>query len=125
MTPSCSLYLELCIIPIKFEIYRRKLLFYRKIITENNDNIIKQIYNNQSNSQKNNWYREVQLLKKELDIQLQDDKVKGITKGKWKKIVDKSISRSAFDFLVNEKSTKSKLKHLQYSFEEWTCKSYF
>ena len=46
-TPNCSLYLELAIIPIKYEIMYRKLIFLHKTLANPNPNIINNIYNEQ------------------------------------------------------------------------------
>ena len=49
-TPNCAIYLELGLIPIEYEIKRRKLGFLHKILNSDKKDIIARIYNDQKTS---------------------------------------------------------------------------
>ena len=48
--PNCAIYLELGLIPIEYEIKRRKLYFLHKIFNRDEKGVIARIYNKQKTS---------------------------------------------------------------------------
>jgi len=124
-TPNCSLYLELCILPVKYEIFYRKLMFLKKILHKDIDNIVFQLYMIQKKTDEVNWYKEVMEIRSITNIDLSDKEIYDLTKNQWKTIVNNNVRRTAFDELMKEKCLKSKLSNLNYCFNNWNCKPYF
>ena len=109
-TPNCAIYLELGLIPIEYEIKRRKLGFLHKILNSDKKGVIARIYNDQKTSFEKsgeiNWYSEVDDLKKEFEINLTDTQISEFKKDGWKTIVKNCIRKKAFQNLTDEKNSK-------------------
>ena len=83
-TPNCSLYLELAIIPINYEIMYRKLVFLHKILTNPSPNIITTIYNQQASSKYPNWCNEAIEIRTFLKLRQSDHEIAELSKNQWK-----------------------------------------
>ena len=124
-TPNCSLYLELGLLPIRYEIYLRKLTFLKKIISKKDSDIVKKIYVLQKNNNDINWYSEILLIMKEIEIHLNDTEIKEMSTSQWKSLIMKKVTKHAFNYLLHEKESKKKLNNLNYTEKQWECRSYF
>ena len=115
-TPKCMLYLETGCTPINFIIISRRLMFLHYILKEDRNSIVSKVFYAQlSNPVKNDWavtYKE-DLEKLQIDLQLED--IRNLSKYSFKKIVKEKISQFAFKALTNEQRNLSKVNHLKFS----------
>ena len=83
--PTAALYLELGILPIKYEIAIRQLLFLKKILDKNENDPVSQVYREMIKYEfENNWARNVLDLRVRYNLPLNDENVHLLSKGAWK-----------------------------------------
>ena len=110
-------YLEFGVIPIRFMIRNRRLMFHQHLISREDKETIKKVYLKQKDCPiKGDWYN---MLVKDFEVigeDMCDEKVKSIAKEDYRKIVKEKIQVSAFKYLLEEKEkSKKKLKHVKYN----------
>ena len=109
-------FLELGIMPIKYEIHRRQLLFLHHIISLGGDDPVRKLLNNmKSLPGQNCWWSNVSKLQKSYSVEMSDEQIATMTKEAYRRIVNKSVKKVAFRNLVRECKEKSKTKDLQYN----------
>ena len=83
--PTAALYLELGILPIKYEIAIRQLLFPKKILDNNENDPVSQVCREMIRYEfENNWARNVLDLRVRYNLPLNDKNVHLLSKGVWK-----------------------------------------
>ena len=123
-TASELFYLETGKIPIRFLISKRRLNYLWQILTRNDDELIKKVYNTQKvTSTKGDWFGMIQKEKTKYGIEVSDDEIAKMSRFRFKSLVDKRVNSFAFEYLKgiavkHSKSTKileetSKLKSLK------------
>ena len=87
-TPTAALYLELSILPIKFEIEIKQLLYLKRILYKETDDLVQLCYREMLKfSEEVNWTNDVLGLGKQYNLSLNDDTVKNMGVKDWKWIV--------------------------------------
>ena len=96
-TPTAALFLELCILPIQYEIEKRQLVFLKKIQDRQRDDPVKMIYHEMLKYQaEGNWRNNVHELRSKHNLPLSDENVCNITYDTWERIVNDRIKHVAF-----------------------------
>ena len=94
---------------------KNRLLYHYHIITRDDKETLKKIYNKQKeDSIKGDWY---ELIKKDflfLGIEINENDIKSTNKEAYKKKINQLLYKAAFNEYLKEKAEKSKLEHLQY-----------
>ena len=68
----------------------------------------------EKNPGKNYWVLTVKKTLETLEIYLDFDQIKEATRQQFKSFVDKAINEKCFNYLIDEKNKKNKVKHIQY-----------
>ena len=111
-TPNCFVYLELGVLPMKYEIHSRQLKFLFHVLTLKSTNPVLRMYQQQLMYPfEPNWATEIEQLKVVYGLP-SNDKIASMSKGEWKGTVKRAVRDKAREFLLNEASTKKKLKDL-------------
>ena len=96
-TPIAALFLELSVLPIKFEIEQRQLFFLKRILDKNLDDPVHAVYREQLNSNfKENWANYISQLRRTYNLPLNDENIKRMTLGQWKSVVKSDVRQDAF-----------------------------
>ena len=112
-TPNAFVFLELGILPIKYEMDRRKLVFYHHINTLPPTDPVLRVHIQQRRLPfEQNWTTETVSL---LNLYgLSDVNVEEVGREKWKDLVTESITDKALQDLTNECKDKTKIYTLNY-----------
>ena len=117
-TSTSFLHLETGTIPIRFVIANRRLVFYYNIMSKPGSELIKRVFNAQKdNPTKGDWYHTI---KSEFELIMEDigdydeQTIKSMKFSSYKKFIKKKIREAAFKFLQSDKSSKSKVKDIEY-----------
>ena len=87
-TPTESLYLELNVLPLRFIIIARRLLFYWTILNKPDTELVKQVLKAQQlMSVKNDWCLSVAMDLEYLDIDLKEEDIIKMKKSSFKSLV--------------------------------------
>ena len=108
-------YLELGCLPLRYLIMKKRIMFLHYIVNQDpNSMLYRFLMTQMKGSKKKDWI--VQVLKdlKELKIDEDLEKIKLIKKSKFKNTVDKKIKQKAFDDLIIQKDSHSKVKDIKY-----------
>ena len=113
--PTAALYLELGMLPIKCEIEIRQLLFLKKILDENENDPVSQVYREMIKYDfENNWADIVLDLRVKYSLSLNDENIRLPSKKEWKSLGKKQVKRCAFSQLTEECSYNRKTWHLKF-----------
>ena len=108
------MFLELRILPVQLENWKKQLFLKRMLDKEKGDPVY-QVYDNMTKYQyENNWAKCVVTLRERYDLPLNDQNIRNMSKFQWKKFVNERIRSFAFDFLLIRCQMNSKTKHLKY-----------
>ena len=87
-TAKEAFYLETGKLPIKFLIMKRRLMYWRHIINSNSDGLLLKFYKIQKACPvRNDWVSQIEMDKTEINLQLTDEEVIGLSKWKFKKLL--------------------------------------
>ena len=112
-------YLELGIIPVRYVIIQKRLLFLKYILNESTDSMIKQVYMQmKQDSRKGDFVDHIKRDLNELEIRMEDYEINEMTSNKWKKLVKEKTKDLAFKNLVKENNMKEKTKHIKFKYLE-------
>ena len=114
-TPREMLYLELGVVPIRYIVMSRRLMFYHYILNQENDSLLYKFFKLQkSKSVRGDWCLTVQEDLESLNITLTEDEIEKCSEYSFKKIVNTAIRKEAFSYLLTLKNSHSKVKHISY-----------
>lgn len=112
-TTNCFMFLELGILPVIYEIHKRKLMFLYHIQSLAEHDPVKKVYYQQKKLPfERNWTTEVDEIISKYNIRVDD--ITEISRNVWRNRVLSEILPKAFEDLQLENSAKSKTKHLNY-----------
>ena len=115
-TAICSLYLDTAALPIKNVLMGKRIMFLHYLLNLPQSDLTYRIFQAQvDHPVKNDWV--LQVNKDLSDIGMADvsfEEIKKKSKNVFKKDIKVKIRRLAFETLMKEKETKSKLKNLKY-----------
>ena len=113
MTAKEAFFMEAGVLPIKFIISKRRLLYLWTILHRREEELLPRFYQAQRmDTAKNDWVDIVEKDKKELDISLSNEEIKNMKEFKFKGIVERAIKAKAVDYLNNIASGHSKTEKL-------------
>ena len=114
-TPNVSLYLEFGIVPIRFLIQAKRILFLKYILNSPEEEIMANVLKAQErNPIKGDWYSTVCEDIKEFELNYTIDEIQNMSKVELTRKVKDSMKKVAFKYLNDEKNEKSKVLNLQY-----------
>ena len=88
------LYLELGVIPIRFIVMSRRLMFQHYLLNEEDSSLVNNFYKLQSRkSVKNDWSLTVKQNLETLEIALSEEHIKNMSEPAYKTIVNSAIKR--------------------------------
>ena len=109
-------YLELGIVPIRFVVMQKRLLFLKYILNEDPESMLGQVYKQlKIDSRKGDFVSLIKQDMKEMEIHMEDCEVNEMSINKWKKLVKDKTKSIALKYLVTENSKKEKTKHIQFT----------
>ena len=115
-TPNCFVYLELGVLPIQYEIHKRKLRFLHHILSLPDSDPVRKMYNELKNYPwAKNWFSEIQNLLAVYNLPVDEQAIVSTTKDSWKAQVKKAVIEIAVQDLIAEVKTKKKLAHIEFS----------
>ena len=113
-TPNVSVFLELGVLPITYEIDKRKLVFLHHILTLDLNDPVRRVYYEQLNLPcELNWANELQILRERYEVELSDNEIMMTSYDSWKLLVKKAVREVAFEELSQEAAMGSKSNHLR------------
>ena len=126
-TPIPSLYLELGVIPIKFIIQAKRIMFLHYLLNRNETELLSQVLKAQIDDPvKGDWILTVKEDLASFDLNhLSFDTIKHLKKEHFKKMVKKSCKNAAFKYLLKEKEEKCVSKMSKLKYVELAMQPYF
>ena len=115
-SPKSSLYLELGLVPVKFKIKAKRILYLHYILTSDQDETLAKVFWAQKKDPiEGDWWLTIQndLCEFGLDHYSLND-IQQMKKEKFKEIVKEKCTKSAFDYLISEKQKQTKMENLNY-----------
>ena len=111
--PRHILYLELGIIPARFVIKQRKIMYLKTMLNNTDNSLLRKTYKSQIKSPtRGDWVSEVKEIMKELNIQLSLKEISIKSRNKFKPIVKTKIENSADSYLRAIQQQKQKGKFI-------------
>ena len=108
-------YLGLGILPIHFEIMRRKLAFLQYILKQEKDAMIFQVLKaTRENSVKNDFVQTCKKYLKTLDINLSFEEIASLSNFRFKKLLKEKSKVAGFNYLNSEKRKQTKIMNIHY-----------
>ena len=94
-------YLELGIIPIKFIVMSRRIMFLHYLLSRNANELLVKFFKAQvSKPGKNDWFNTVQKDLIDLDINLSFEEIGSFKKGKFKRMLKVKVKKAALSYLT-------------------------
>ena len=116
-TATEALYLETGLLPLRFSIVTRRLVYFWTILSKPNSELVKQVYSAQKVAPlKNDWVQQVKDDLKLCNISLSDTEITQMKKGKFKALVKQAVREQARKYLIDLKHSHSKSKFLSERF---------
>ena len=124
MTKACplsQLYLEAGQYPARFEIYRRRLLFFKTILNEKPNNLAYRFVQMQlEKPSKGDWASSYLKSLEYLDLTFSIAEIKEMTKNQFRRILKKAIKEKAFKYLIDKRGSKGKeIEYLRLKMAEY------
>ena len=124
--PSISksfIFLELGVLPIRYEIHKRQITFLHHIINLNPNDPVHALYQQMKCFPgESNWFNDVRQSAALYSIEIDEKKIQSMSKETFKKSVKSAIQEYAFHALKEECAKQSKTGTLVY--EEFKCQTY-
>ena len=112
--PISQLYLEMGVVPARFEIQKLRLLYLKYILSQNKDSLVRKFFNLQLNEpSRGDWASQCLSDLKELKIHESLEEIRNMTHSQYLKRIKSQILKNAFEYLI--KRRKSKGKEIEYT----------
>ena len=112
-TAKEAFYLETGLLPIRFVIMKRRLMYLHHILQRSESEIIRRVYEIQKLiPTRNDWFGLVRNTMKDLKIDMDDDMIMQMNKDKFKAIVSCAVEESAIQYLNRIAASHSKSEDL-------------
>ena len=120
LVPKDLLYLELAILPIRYVIQIRRLLYFPNLLKQRNDSLLYKFFMAQlTNPTHRDWVSQVLQELEDLNIKLEVEDIELFTKEQYKTVIKEAVYKKAcVDLLLRKQSRQSehaKGKHINYS----------
>ena len=112
MTAKETFFLEAGVLPVRFIIAKRRLLYLWQIMHRKDDDLLKRVYQAQKVSKtKNGWAELIESDKKEFGIDFTDDEVSTMSENNFKTIVNTAVTERTLKYLnkIADGHSKSKI----------------
>ena len=110
------MYLETNTLPMEFILASRRINYLHNIISKKDDELIKRIYQEQKKDPwKGDWCELVQRDMDMVEINMDDNTFRNMSKQVFKAYVKKCVKSAAFQNLRNLQSGHTKVKNIEYS----------
>ena len=117
------LFLELGVLPIRYEIHKRQISFLHHILSLQPNDPVHALYQQMKCLPgEANWFNDIQRSAAKYSIIIDEEKIKSVSKETFKGIVKAAIQNYAFKELKEECSSQTKTGTLTY--DEFKCQSY-
>ena len=114
-TPIAAMYLELGILPVRYDIEMRQLLFLKRLLDKKHDDPCLLTYIEMLKFEnKTNWANNVLGLRRDYNLPLNDDNIKKMSVSQWKYFVKSAIFKEALLQLQIELPSNGKTNHITY-----------
>ena len=108
--PIAALFLELSVLPIKFETQQRQLFFLKRILDKDHDDPVHIVYKEQLNYNfEENWANYISQLRHTYNLPLNDEDINKMTLSQRKSVVKSAIRQDAFMQLTMQYANNSHL----------------
>ena len=122
-TPLEALYLELGCLPLRFIIKARRINYLHYLVNLKDDELLAKFFDAQLKFPvKGDWISTVKDDLNDLDMDIDVNKLKHISKEAFKKEVQNKITKAAFKYLMDKAKSHSKMMSLKY--EELSLQNY-
>ena len=102
--------MEFGVLPIRQEIDQRKLMFLHHVLSLQDDDPVKRMYNILKDMPgKKNWAKECYIIRELYRITNKDEDIQKMKRETWKNIVKSKIQDHTISVFTEEKETKRKL----------------
>ena len=109
-------FLELGVLPIKYEIHRRQLSFLYHIVSLKEDDPVKKIWRYQKSlPEHGNWWSDVKRLLERYAIKFDENEIADMSKETYKKKVKEAVFDQALKDLTNENHGKTRTKNITFN----------
>ena len=99
-TASELFYLETGKIPLRFVVYKRRLMYLWQILTRNDGELIHKVYSVQRlQTTRGDWFQIINEVKEKLAIEKSDEEISSMKKETFKTYIDKKTKVVAFEYL--------------------------
>ena len=99
-TASELFYLETGKIPLRFVVYKRRLMYLWQILTRNDGELIHKVYSVQRlQTTRGDWFQIINEVKEKLAIDKSDEEISSMKKETFKTYIDKKTKVVAFEYL--------------------------
>ena len=113
-TPIEALYLELGVIPLRFQLMKRRILYFQDVMIKDKEEITRKVVDVQKEDGcKGDFYLQVMENLNYLSIPVQ--KVEGSSKAKMKETLQERINICAYEYLIEKAKAHSKVQEKLYS----------
>ena len=107
-TPCVAILRELGVKPIEMELHARQLSFLHHIISLEEEDPVRRVYNQQKRFiYEDSWYREIRALQQKYNLDKEEEEIREMSKDMWKGLVSQKISEVAVNKL-NEVAAQGK-----------------
>jgi hypothetical protein len=114
-TSNAFKYLELGILPVRFEIMKRKILFLQYILKQEKTSMVFQVFQATcENPTKNDFVKICQKYLDTLDIKMTFSEIENMCNWQFKKLVKEKTSLAALSYLISQKNKQTKIKQIRY-----------
>jgi hypothetical protein len=115
-TSNAIKYLDLGVLPIRYEIMKRKLAFLQYILLQDKGSMIYQVLKATiEDASKNDFVQTCKKYMSELDINISFEQIASMSKPAFKKLLKEKAKLAAFKYLMQEKSKQSKILDIDYA----------
>ena len=123
-TPNSILYLEMGILPMKFEIHIKQLIFLHQILSLADDDPVKLMYQQQHEyPYEKNWATNNRELRIFYELPTDDNDIAVLSKGQWSGRVKKVVRCYAHEMLLRECHDKKKTQNISFP-DHFTTQQY-
>ena len=113
---SPFLFLELGVLPMKYEIHQRQITFLHHIVNLSDEDPVRLLYENMKRLPfEQNWLKDVLTSAAEYSIDIEEQTLRSVSKEAFKSKVKSAISHHAFQKLKEECLSQSKTKDLVFT----------
>ena len=114
--PIPALYLETGMMPIRFILACRRVLYLQTILQRAPGELISRVYEAQKvNPSTGDFCLQVKQDLAMLDIKMNEEEIRMVKHSQFKKRVKENAKKAAFKFLMQQKATKTKMNNLSYT----------